>query len=142
MEFVKKLAAFIYGRLEHNKKGCFTNNTTVRQDLKILYPMQDITAKQIIGFSKVCVGLPIPHLTQIRQMLFTLASITLPTLVSRYILISYALHLCYWLLTFSYPLSFQRKHIHKYPYLLYLAFQHISAGTNYAIFTEVLKSLI
>ena len=46
MEFVKKLAAFIYGRLEHNKKGCFTNNTTVRQDLKILYPMQDITAKQ------------------------------------------------------------------------------------------------
>ena len=46
MEFVKKLAAFIYGRLEHNKKGCFTNNTTVRQDLKILYPMQDITGKQ------------------------------------------------------------------------------------------------
>ena len=41
MEFVKKLAAFIYGRLEH-----ITNNTTVRQDLKILYPMQDITAKQ------------------------------------------------------------------------------------------------
>lgn len=48
MDMVKKLAALVYGRLEQceNKKGCFLNNTAVREDLKILYPMQDVTGKQ------------------------------------------------------------------------------------------------
>ncbi|MBQ6787272.1 MAG: type II secretion system F family protein [Lachnospiraceae bacterium] len=51
MEYVKGLALWIYSRLERQKRknkknSLFWQSNTVREDLKILYPMQDIAKKQ------------------------------------------------------------------------------------------------
>lgn len=48
MEFVKKLAAFLYDKWETraNKDNSFLHSTAVREDLKTLYPMQDVAKKQ------------------------------------------------------------------------------------------------
>ncbi len=48
MEGVRKLAVLLYGRLERrkNRYSRFLYNACVREDLKTLYPMQDITKRQ------------------------------------------------------------------------------------------------
>lgn len=48
MELVNKLAACLYDRLERQKGRAkhFLHSTAVREDLKTLYPMQDIARKQ------------------------------------------------------------------------------------------------
>lgn len=47
MKYVKGLARWIYGRLEQKKrKNTFLQSSTVREDLKILYPRQDIAKKE------------------------------------------------------------------------------------------------
>lgn len=48
MEYVKRLALWIYKRLEgsRNRNSSFLCNTAVHEDLKTLYPMQDITKRQ------------------------------------------------------------------------------------------------
>lgn len=48
MKYIKWLAVRLYDKLEGHKKkySILLHNTTVREDLKTLYPMQDITKKQ------------------------------------------------------------------------------------------------
>lgn len=48
MELVKKLANFIYEKLDSkgNKADSFLRSASVREDLKTLYPMQDIVKRQ------------------------------------------------------------------------------------------------
>lgn len=48
MELIKRLAAWLYDRLERQRKKnhYFLYNTAVREDLKTLYPMQDIAKRQ------------------------------------------------------------------------------------------------
>lgn len=47
MKYVKRLALWVYGRLERRRKNnVFLCNTAVYEDLKTLYPMQDITKRQ------------------------------------------------------------------------------------------------
>ena len=48
MKYVKWLAVWLYDKLESQKKknSILLHNTTVREDLKTLYPMQDIAKKQ------------------------------------------------------------------------------------------------
>lgn len=48
MEFIKKLAAYVYDLSERRKKkdNYFLHSATVREDLRTLYPMQDIEKRQ------------------------------------------------------------------------------------------------